>query len=55
MESTASFEARADALRDDLLARCQRGEAGAWRELYRANVDRLWRFARRSRRPCSSR
>ena len=47
MESAAVFEAQGCSAGASLLARCQRGEAGAWRELYRANVDRLWRFVRR--------
>lgn len=43
----AALGAPLDSAEDSLLARCQRGEGGAWRELYRENVDRLWRFARR--------
>ena len=47
MGRTAILEADAACAPEDLLARCQRGEAGAWRALYRDHVDRLWRFVRR--------
>ena len=45
--TAAVLEASPQRDAESLLARCQRGEPGAWRELYRAHVDRLWRFVRR--------